>query len=223
MTRPILAIAKNLVNLVYPPHCASCGKGLSPMDEFGVCGFCIGQVRRNPKPHLARQGFDRAYSALLYEDVLKELIHAFKYKRRISLSKLFARLLTEFIDNNPDIIEHIDLVTFVPLHNSRLREREFNQSKLLASKISDGFKIPLADTLDKIRSTRNQNELSRTERLVNLKGAFRIRRGGDTVRGRHILLVDDVLTTGATLNECARVLKAAGTIEVRCLTLARGV
>lgn len=82
--------------------------------------------------------------------------------------------------------------------------------------------MPLADTLDKVKATRNQNELSRNERLVNLGGAFRIRRGGDTVRGKSVLLVDDVLTTGATLNECAAALKAAGAIEVRCLTLARG-
>ncbi|MFH0764002.1 MAG: ComF family protein [Candidatus Omnitrophota bacterium] len=222
MTESVLAIAKNLVNLVYPLRCASCGKGLSPMDESGVCALCIGQVRRNPKPHLAGQGFDRAYSALLYEGVLKELVHAFKYKRRISLSKLFARLLTEFINNNPEITDNVDLVTFVPLHNSRLRKREFNQSKLLASRISDEFKIPLADTLDKVKATRSQFELSRTERLVNLGGAFRIRRGGDTVRGKSVLLVDDVLTTGATLDRCARVLKAAGAVEVRCLTLARG-
>jgi len=192
------------------------------MEESGVCGFCISRIRRNPKQHLAGQGFDRAYSALLYEDVLKELVHTFKYKRRISLSKLFARLLTEFINNNPEITEKADLVTFVPLHNSRLREREFNQSKLLASKISDIFGIPLFDTLDKVKATRSQFELSRSERLVNLGGAFRIRHAGK-IAGKSILLIDDVLTTGATLSECAGVLKAAGAIEVRCLTLARGV
>lgn len=222
MTQSILAIAKNFVNLVYPIRCASCGKGSDAVEEFGVCGFCIRQVRRNPKPPLAKQGFDKAYSALLYEDILKELIHAFKYKRRISLSKLFARFLTEFIDDNPDITANVDLVTFVPLHSGRLREREFNQSKLLASKISDRFKIPLADTLDKTKATRNQNELSRSERLVNLGGAFKIRRAAHVIE-KSVLIVDDVMTTGATLSECARVLKAAGAIEVRCLTLARGV
>lgn len=221
MKSPILTIAKSFVNLVYPIHCASCGKSLGSFNESGVCGLCIGRIRRNPKPHLAKQGFDRVYSALLYEDVLKELIHAFKYKRRIGLSKLFARFLKECINNNPDIIRKADLVTFVPLHNGRLREREFNQSKLLASKVSDEFKIPLTDTLDKVKSTRNQNELSRAERLVNLKDAFRIRPGAD-VMGKTVLLMDDVLTTGATLDQCAMVLKAAGAIEVRCLTLARG-
>ena len=222
MSLTISTIAKNLVNLVYPLHCASCGKALDPLDESGVCSFCRTKIRPNPKSHVASSGFDRAYSACLYEETLKELIHTFKYKRRISLSKLFAHLLTDFINVNPEIAEKSDLITFVPLHNSRLRAREFNQSKLLASKISDSFKIPLVDTLDKTRMTRNQNELSRNERLVNLSGAFRIRRNTN-LTGKSVLLVDDVMTTGATLDECAKALKDSGAIEVRCLTLARVV
>lgn len=222
MTKAIVALAKNLVNLIYPLHCASCAKPMDAVDEFGVCASCRGRIRRNMRAHFASSGFDSVHSACLYEDVLKELIHAFKYKKRRALSGLFSSILAEFVRTTPGIIKDVDFITFVPLHSDRLRSREFNQSKLLAKMTSESFKIPLTDALDKTKITRSQNELSRDERLLNLKDAFRIRQGTD-VAGQTILLMDDVMTTGATLDECARVLKSAGAKEVRCLTLARGL
>lgn len=117
----------------------------------------------------------------------------------------------------------IDCVMPVPLHVSRLRHRGFNQSLILAHRVAESFGLTLSyDNLIRIRPTRPQVNLSGEERLRNVKGAFSLRRPGD-VEDRCILIVDDVFTTGATMNECASVLKRAGARSVIALTLARTV
>jgi len=114
------------------------------------------------------------------------------------------------------------VITFVPVGMNRLIKRGFNQSKVLAKHLSDSYGIPMADYIEKAVPTKNQNELSRQDRLRNLKDAFRIRSGTD-LSGLTVLIVDDVMTTGTTLNECAITLGKSGAAEVRCLTLARGL
>ena len=236
----ITAIAKNLINLVYPIHCAVCGKGLGAYEHPGVCPACKSKIRPNPKPYCRSCGrtvekdglscpdcrserfhFDKAYSAYLYEDALKELIHLFKYNKRLSLSKMLSGLMVDFIKDNRELSNGIDVITFVPLANSRLRERGFNQSKVLAGEIAKDTGIPLSDALEKISSTKPQNELTRDERFVNLKGVFKARRNAG-IKNLKVLLIDDVMTTGATFSECAKALVSGGAKEVRCLALARG-
>jgi ComF family protein len=168
--------------------------------------------------------FSSARSACLYEDSLKELIHKFKYTNRRTLSGIFTEIMLDFISDNSCIIEGVDAITFVPLHKKRALNRGFNQSEILAFSIGKKLNIPVIECLEKSLVTKNQNELSREDRLVNVKGTFRIKPGAeDTVKGRNILIIDDVMTTGATLNEASRVLMGAGAANVRCLTLARGV
>ncbi len=238
----IQTITKNILSLIYPVHCAGCRKSLDPLNESGLCDFCKLQIRRNPKPHCPSCGrsiqdmtdlcaecrrrkfhFERAYSACLYEGVLKELVHLFKYKGRASLAITLSGLMTDFIKDNTGTIDEIDLITFVPLQNSRLRRRGFNQSRMLAFNISKEFGIALRDTLEKKGRTKPQNELSREDRLMNLNGSFRVRKGSSSLADLKILLIDDVMTTGSTLNECAKTLLEDGAKEVRCLTLARGI
>jgi ComF family protein len=113
------------------------------------------------------------------------------------------------------------MITSVPLRNGRLVERGFNQSRVLACEISKEFGIPFSEILSKSKNTRHQNELSREERLVNLEGSFKAN-PGNALRGAKVLLIDDVMTTGATLNECSKVLLHSGAKVVRCFTLARG-
>ena len=236
----MLELTKYFTNLIYPLHCAACKKRLHPLDELGVCEPCVARIRRNPKPHCQRCGrsldnasmlcaecrrrpfhFDRAHSAYLYEGVLKDLIHLFKYRSRISLSRLLGRLMTDYLKENDDILAGIDVITYVPLSAKRIRVREFNQSKVLALKIAEESGIPVVDVLYKRGHTRPQNELSRDERLVNLSGAFEAK--GETAKEKNILLMDDVMTTGATLDECSKTLKKSGAKTVTCLTLARGL
>lgn len=241
MVRPITAITRNLVNLIYPLHCASCGTTLEAMNGSGICAFCEPRIKRNPKPYCASCGrpahsagerceeclrlgtaFDMARSACIYEGVLKDLIHLFKYKGRVALSGILCGLMTRFIEENPEFVGGVDIITFVPLYNGWLHRRDYNHSGVLARSLSKSTSIPAAQLLDKKLRTRSQNELSREERLTNLVGAFGMN-GAAAPDGAVILLVDDVMTTGATLNECARVLKSGGAKEVRCLTLARGI
>jgi competence protein ComFC len=244
MTGVIKVVAKNIVNLVYPLRCAACSISMDPLNELGVCESCIGGIRPNPKPHCASCGrplqkvlrgkicsecrqkkfsFARAYSACLYEGPLKEIIHVLKYKSRVSLSVLLSDIMISFVKENDMILRDIELITFVPIDGRRLRQRSFNQSGIFALNLSKKYGMPLSEILEKSRSTKPQNELSRDERLVNLTGAFRIRKGEGAIAGLNILLVDDVMTTGATLDECSKTLLNAGAASVRCLTLARGL
>lgn len=129
--------------------------------------------------------------------------------------------MIEFAGENK-VLGHIDYLTFVPLHRARLKEREFNQSQLLALKLSRHFKVPLLDNLLKrVRPTPSQTNLSKEERFKSLRGAFAAREN-EQIKGKTILLVDDVFTTGATFNECAKVLRQAGVKQADGFTLARG-
>jgi ComF family protein len=117
----------------------------------------------------------------------------------------------------------VDLLIPVPLHPSRLRSREYNQSLLLADELNRALRLPLVyDTLVRTRATRPQTELTRRQRLVNLRRCFAVRRP-NIVEGKRILLVDDVMTTGATFNECAKALRRAGAADVYAVALARSL
>ena len=216
------AIAKNFINLFYPLHCLGCNKQLDALDEYRLCGQCIDSIKPNTMPPFELDTFSvMAYSACLYEGTLKELIHSFKYKGKITLANIFAKLMIDYIKDNPEIID-VDIVTTVPLHKTRLREREFNQSLIIANGIAKEFNLPVTNIMEKTRKTGYQNELPRSERLTNLKNAFTICAAAD-IKGKDILLIDDVMTTGATLNECANLLLSGGVNRVTCLTLARGI
>jgi ComF family protein len=152
---------------------------------------------------------------------MKDLIHAYKYKALVPLSGILSGLMIDFIKDNMEIIDGIDMLTSVPLGRRRFIERGFNQASVLAKGVSDAFGIPFADTLIKRRRTAHQNELARDERLKNLKGAFAAR-NLSILKNKAVLLIDDVMTTGSTLDECSMVILSCGAAEVRCLTLARG-
>ena len=147
-----------------------------------------------------------------YEGVGKEIVHALKYRGYTPVvGKVAAPLLADAVDRR------FDAVVPVPLHRARLRRRGFNQAALLARGLSGRISTPVSDTLQVVRSTRDQVELSAAERRRNVAGAFRA-----TTRARgHLLLVDDVFTTGATTSACAAALLRAGAAEVHALTLCR--
>src|SRR5262249_21837498 len=131
------------------------------------------------------------------------------------------RWLDEALDDPRLADQHFDLVVPVPLHPARKRERGFNQAELLARELSRSRGLSLGKALDRIRYTTTQTQFDRNERMENLKDAFRLRHGCN-VQGLRMLLVDDVLTTGSTLSECASVLKRAGAHAVHAVTVARG-
>lgn len=165
--------------------------------------------------------FDAAVSAYRSRGEVRQVIHDFKYGRRVHLRRLVGRWLAQALDDPRLVGRRFDCIVPVPLHPARKRERGFNQAELLARELRGASGIELRDLLSRIRYTTTQTQFDRQERMENLKNAFRLRRGCD-VQGLRMLLVDDVLTTGSTLSECARVLKQAGAVSVYAVTAARG-
>jgi ComF family protein len=162
------------------------------------------------------QGFDAAYSFGSYDGVLRELIHLFKYGRIRTLGRPLAGHLISAFPRD----ERFDVIVPMPLHWLRRWQRGFNQSALLAKEIARRCGIPVIRAARRRRSTAPQAGLSNARRRVNVAGAFAPTRRG-SVRGLRVLLVDDVMTTGATASACARALKNAGARYVAVLTLAR--
>jgi ComF family protein len=163
--------------------------------------------------------FDQALSTGQFEGPLREAIHQFKYRPCRSLG----RPLGDWMADRIRLVGNVDIIMPVPLHIKRLRQRGFNQALLLAHRLSKRYNIPLScDNLARVRPTRPQVELTGDERIKNVRGAFALHKPG-AVEARHVVLVDDVFTTGATMNECAIVLKKCSAAQVTVLTLARAI
>jgi ComF family protein len=228
-----------LAGLLYPKLCRFCGCDLGDGGVF-FCGDCIesarrleasycgvcsrpfpdgsGGVRRCSSCASKHPPFNYARAPYIYDGVVKEAIHLYKYGgiRAVEgfLSSGFEGLLEGWFGG-------VNVVAAVPLHRKRLRERGFNQSLLLARSASRALGVGLSvDGLVRTRYTRPQINLSPGEREENVRGAFAAARPGEFA-GRDVLLVDDVYTTGATVRECARVLKGSGADSVYVLSVAR--
>jgi ComF family protein len=188
--------------------CVSCRTPFQnhfPLDADGRCALCRSGLR----------GFDWAYCFGAYEGTLRQLIHLYKYDRMRPLARPLGNLLSAALPRD----QRFDGVVAVPLHWRRKWERGFNQSDLLARSIARRCGVPLLHPVRRRRATRVQAGLSNNRRRENVAGAFIARAGA--VRGLRILLVDDVMTTGATASACAQALKRAGAQSVALLTLAR--
>jgi ComF family protein len=191
------------LNFIAAPLCDCCGAPFSLPSEPGLlCALCLTQPPR----------YSRARAALAYDEVGRKLISRFKYGDKLHLLPTFAPLLRRAA---ADILAEVDYAVPVPLHWTRLWWRRFNQSVLLAQTLG----VPVNVTcLVRQRATKRQVGMSREQRLSNVHNAFKVR---GSVAGKTLLLVDDVYTTGATLEACCQALLAAGAKEVRVLTLAR--
>jgi len=233
-------LLQSAVSLLYPPVCTICGRSIRA-DEY-LCDQCETKALRIVAPFCQKcsepfEGsitntfacancahrkiyFDAAVSAYRGRGIVRQIIHEFKYGRQIHLRHLVARWLNSALDDERLRQSHFDVIVPVPLHPARQRERGFNQASLLAELLSAQTSIPVKPLLERTRYTTTQTALDRSERMENLHNAFRLRKNAD-VRGWRVLLVDDVLTTGSTLNECARILKRASAFSVHAATAAR--
>jgi ComF family protein len=189
--------------------CASCNAPFQndfPLDGKGVCALCRSGLR----------GFDSAASFGFYDGALRSLIHLLKY----SGMRPLAPALSLLMDRALPIDDRYDLIVPVPLHWRRRWRRGFNQAELLAREVSKHRRIPILNALRRSKPTANQAGLTSAGRRRNIAGAFQARAGTD-LRGKRVLLIDDVFTTGATASACAVALKKAGSGTVSLLTLAR--
>jgi ComF family protein len=195
--------------LVAEHFCSVCGTPFlnrAPLDELGRCGLCRHGATR----------FDAAFAFGEYDGVLRRLIALYKYDGVRPLAGPLSRLLARAVPRS----QRFDVVVPMPLHWTRQWKRGFNQAGLLAQKVAGQLGVPAARALRRVKATAPQAGLTMAQRRDNVAGAFALR-GRTAVSGKHVLLVDDVLTTGATLNACAGVLKRGGARRVTVLTVAR--
>lgn len=241
--RALCGIAANrLADFILPPLCLVCRSPVRAHD--GICPACWSHIDFIEPPRCDRLGiplpfpsretivsaaaladppvYDRARAAARYDGTMRELIHGLKYGDRHEAVRLFCRWL---VHAGEDVLDDATLIVPVPLARTRLWSRRFNQSALLASALGRARNIPHNPfVLERTRRTASQVGLSADQRKRNVAGAFRVPDGQrQTVAGRNVLLVDDVITTGATANACARALKRAGAARVDVLALARVV
>ena len=201
------------LSLISQPLCACCGHPFEyPVGDDAYCAGCEAEPPR----------FDRARAALRYDEASKPLILRFKHADKVELAPALVRLMAQA---GQELLPRADIVAPVPLHRWRLLRRRYNQSALLAKRLSNDLSAQFVpDLLMRRRNTPSQGQLGRAGRLRNVAGAFTIPSSNrDVVAGRRVLLVDDVMTSGATANVCAEVLKRGGAAEVDVLTVARVV
>jgi len=234
------SLFRGIASLLYLPSCTICS---SPVDlgEY-LCGECEAKVSRIVPPFCAKCSepfdgaitttffcansahrclhFDAAISAYRSRGIVRHVILNFKYGRQIHRRHLVARWLVAAFDDERLRERRFDAIVPVPLHPARQRERGFNQAAVLAEWLGSHLALPLRPALQRIHYTTTQTAFDRSEHMQNLRGAFRLRKKAD-VRNLRVLLIDDVLTTGSTLSECARVLKEAGARSVYAATAAR--
>jgi ComF family protein len=236
-------IFKRLFQFLLPAQCPCCEKFLEEGQE-GICSDCLSQIdwieppfcsvcgtpflSKEVKNHpcsnclTRKKYFKMARSLGAYHGSLQEAIHQWKYQGKIALTSFFGKWMTERMSRywDPDLF---DLLIPVPLHPQRLRQRGFNQVLLLVKELNRRTGIPYGKSLlQKGRATIPQVNLTSAEREKEVRGSFRTT-GKEKMKGKSILLVDDVYTTGATVNECSKVLLAAGAERVDVFTLAHAL
>jgi ComF family protein len=240
-------LARGVLDLVYAPICVACGAAISPaLDERLVCGRCWSLCLPIPLPRCRRcwhplrrtaepgavcteceslpPALRVVRSAFVLSETSRSLVHALKYRGWHALGRAMGRRMAR-LDVPQDVRDEARLVVPVPIGRARLRERGYNQAERLADGVAAHLGLALRPTLlQRSRFTGSQTALHPTERRANVAGAFRVDAGErESITGEHVLLVDDVWTTGATALECTSALLAAGARAVSVLTFARAL
>lgn len=212
-------IFKSLASLLFPSRCIGCETWLDVPEQ--ICASCYGALNflKTPAhlPKLSKQYFAAAYSAVAYEGELLQWVARFKYHQQFYVGRELVSLLIQA----PVDFKKYDFFVPVPLHWHRQIKRGFNHSHFLAHSLGKKFYKPVSPLLKRTRSTPAQAKLTSEARLKNVRDAFALR--SKNVEEKSILLIDDVLTTGATVNECAKVLHQAGAKHIDILTVARAL
>jgi ComF family protein len=234
-------VADAVVSVVLAPACAACDEPLERPTQGPVCDACWQSIRPLtpplcdrcgdplltwravrvplalcPRCRRARRSVDRGRAIGAYDGALRAVVHALKYEGRRSLARPLGALMRR---RGADVLEGAACAIPVPLHGSRRRQRGFNQAADLARQIG----LPVVAALRRVHATESQTGLPAARRHRNVRGAFAATRHAAALAGSIVVLIDDVSTTGATLEACARVLKENGVREVRALTAARVV
>ena len=208
-----------ILSLIYPPKCVFCGKVI---DKSDICSECE-KTLPYTKGDSVYQKFlfvDKCISPLYYKDYVRRAVLRFKFSGCSCYSRRLGAIMSECAENNLDC-GSIDMISCIPLSKKRLHDRGYNQAELLAREISKAVDVKFVPTLKKIKNNTAQSTIKDAKlRAKNVVGVYTVT-DPETVKGKYILLVDDVVTTGSTVSEFARMLKKAGAKAVYCITLAR--
>lgn len=206
--KSILKIYNEILDIVYPMEekCIICRT-----DGFiGLCPYCKSKINRTTIEN-------GSLSYGFYGGTLKTLILKFKYESDFTAGYLLSKLLVEMIEEKEI---YADVICYVPMTKKSEKKRGFNQCKVIARHIGYHINVPVSDCIKKIKNTKEQKTLTKEERVKNLKGAFKVSRVKD-IKNKNVILIDDVMTTGATINECKYVLKKSGVNKITVLTIAK--
>ena len=240
VSRALRSALAVLADFALPPLCASCHE---PVADTGLCPACWSRLSFIAPPYCARLGipfgydpgpgvlsmqaiadppsYGRARAAVRFDDVARGAVHALKYGDRLDLAPMMGRWMA---NAGRELLAEADALVPVPLHWRRMWARRFNQSAALAHVVAATAGLPVVTALRRVRATPQQVGLSKSARAENVQGAFRVPASDRVqVAGRRLVLVDDVLTSGATLDACARALTRAGAARVDVLVFARVV
>lgn len=203
----LISLKDELLDIIYPPkdNCIICG------DEFsGICPLCTGKIKRVKET-------DGIIAYGYYSGVLKQLILEFKYKKNFVAGMILVEFLFDLIKDS-DI--SIDGIVFIPSSKKALKQRGFNQCEYLANELSKKVKVDLYKDIIKVKNTKEQKLLSKEDRFKNISGAFDLK-DNNNIKNKRLLLIDDVVTTGATVYECEKILKKNGAESIKILTVAK--
>jgi len=192
---------QTLFEPIKPPICNTCG--IPTERDVARCVSCFGKTFF----------FTSGRAVFVYDDLMRDLLHDLKFRRKKQIAQSLGKLWATHMKDMPDAI-----LVPLPLHPKKERERGFNQAQILAQQLSARLNIPMENALERVVDTPPQSGLHPRMRMENVSGAFGIAPGAN-VHGKNYIIIDDIYTTGASLNECAKVLQAAGASDVSCMTL----
>lgn len=205
------ALWQSALDFFFPPHCLACGRLGSRF-----CPHCLAELPFPPVVEMSESALSLQIAAAPFEGALREAIHALKYQGVRALAPILAERLVQAFRRSDF---QAQAVVALPLHAERLAQRGYNQAALLAEALARRLNLPyLPQAVQRVRHTAPQVGLSRQERAANVADAFRA--DPEQVRGLHLVLVDDVMTTGATMRACAQALQSAGAAEICALSVA---
>ena len=234
-------VKKSILDWIYPPRCMSCRNPLPLQDsarrELWLCSYCENLFQPLEPPGCSicsatvNEGvttctscygknfsFIHNRSAFAYEDLVRDMMHEIKFRRRRHVAQGLGRLWAKMLLAEPTTFPADAVLVPLPMHTKKRRERGFDQAMVMAEAISDITGVKLVNALERTHDTPPQSGLHPSQRIENVKGAFRLKPGN--INGQTLVLVDDIYTTGASLNECARVLLSGGASSVYTITLA---
>jgi ComF family protein len=215
-----------VISFIYPSCCLTCDRMMRP-DERMICDACWDRLRyvkgKVEEGIIERSHIEEIRSGVYYDDLFQQIIHQFKYQRALILAEKFASILSEVILNE-EAWKMSHLLIPVPLHPVKMRERSYNQSEEIGRRLSRMVKMPYrADIVERTVNTLSQTKMPTAgDRVKNMAEVFSVIKPS-FVQGQNLILIDDLITTGATANSCARALVMAGAKSIRVLTVARPI